>query len=164
MSAQGGFQSDRYGGLFTAPNQFWAIGPTALLTLFDGGRRKAGVEAAKAATEEAGARYRGVVLNAFQQVEDNLAQLDHYGAARNDQQDAADAAKRSLDIAMDRYRQGAVGYLDVVQAQTASLDAQRSLLDLDTRQLRASVQLVRALGGGWTTGDLSSNDGVAKRE
>jgi len=164
LSAQGGFQSDRYGGLFTAPNQFWAIGPTALLTLFDGGRRKAGVEAAKAATEEAGARYRGVVLNAFQQVEDNLAQLDHYGSARNDQQDAADAAKRSLDIAMDRYRQGAVGYLDVVQAQTVALDAQRSLLDLDTRQLRASVQLVRALGGGWTVGDLSSNDGVAKRE
>jgi len=164
LSATGGFQSDRYGGLLTAPNHFWAIGPTALLTLFDGGRRKAGVEAAKAATEEAGARYRGVVLNAFQQVEDNLAQLDHYGTARNDQQDAADAAKRSLDIAMDRYRQGAVGYLDVVQAQTAALDAQRSLLDLDTRQLRASVQLVRALGGGWATGDLSSKDGVAKRE
>ena len=154
LSAQGGYQSDRYGGLLTAPNRFRAIGPTALLTLFDAGRRKAGVEAAKAATEEAGARYRGVVLNAFQQVEDNLAQLDHFGTARGDQQDAADAAKRSLDIAMDRYRQGAVGYLDVVQAQTASLDAQRSLLDLDTRQLRASVQLVRALGGGWDAGDM----------
>lgn len=159
LSAQGGYQSDRYGGLFTAPNRFWAIGPTALLTLFDAGRRKAGVEAAKAATEEAGARYRGVVLNAFQQVEDNLAQLDHYGAARGDQKDAADAAKRSLDIAMDRYRQGAVGYLDVVQAQTASLDAQRSLLDLDTRQLRASVQLVRALGGGWSIDQLASEGG-----
>ena len=156
LSAQGGYQSDRYGGLLTAPNRFWAIGPTALLTLFDAGRRKAGVEAAKAATDEAGARYRGVVLNAFQQVEDNLAQLDHFGTAHGDQKDAADAAKRSLDIAMDRYRQGAVGYLDVVQAQTAALDAQRSLLDLDTRQLRASVQLVRALGGGWSTAQLAS--------
>lgn len=155
LSALGGFQSAEYGGLLTAPNRFWAVGPTFLWNIFDGGRRKATVEAAKAATEEAGAHYRGVVLTAFQQVEDNLAQLDHYGVARGDQKDAAEAAQHSLDLAMDRYRQGAVGYLDVVQAQTAALDAQRSLLDLDTRQLRASVQLVRALGGGWSTSQLA---------
>lgn len=154
LSALGGYQSAESAGLLTAPNRFWAIGPTSLLTIFDGGRRKAGVEAAKAATDEAGARYRGVVLAAFQQVEDNLAQLDNYGTARSDQKDAAEAAGHSLDLAMDRYKQGAVGYLDVVQAQTVSLDARRSLLDLDTRQLRASVQLVRALGGGWSTDQL----------
>ena len=57
---------------------------------------------------------------------------------------------------MDRYKQGAVGYLDVVQAQTTALDAQRSLLDLDTRQLRSSVQLIRALGGGWSTDALAN--------
>jgi NodT family efflux transporter outer membrane factor (OMF) lipoprotein len=156
LSAQGGFQSAAYAGLLEAPNHFWAIGPTLFETIFDGGRRKAEVAEAKAATDEAGARYRGVVLNAFAQVEDNLAQLDHVGVALTDQKDAADAAQHSLDLAMDRYKQGAVGYLDVVQAQTAALDAQRSLLDLDTRQLRASVQLIRALGGGWSTERLAS--------
>jgi NodT family efflux transporter outer membrane factor (OMF) lipoprotein len=156
LSAQGGFQSAAYAGLLAAPNHFWAIGPTLFEAIFDGGRRKAGVEAAKAATDEAGARYRGVVLNAFAQVEDNLAQLDHVGVALTDQKDAADAAQHSVDLAMDRYKQGAVGYLDVVQAQTAALDAQRSLLDLDTRQLRASVQLIRALGGGWSIDQLAS--------
>jgi NodT family efflux transporter outer membrane factor (OMF) lipoprotein len=155
LSAQGGFQSAEYAGLLAAPNHIWAIGPMLFETLFDGGRRKAGVEAAKAATDEAGARYRGVVLNAFAQVEDNLAQLDHDGVALTDQKDAADAAQHSLDLAMDRYKQGAVGYLDVVQAQTVALDAQRSLLDLDTRQLRASVQLIRALGGGWSVDRLA---------
>ncbi|MGH8157534.1 MAG: efflux transporter outer membrane subunit [Rhodanobacter sp.] len=157
LSAQGGFQSAAYAGLLTAPNRFWAIGPTLLQTLFDGGQRKAGVMAARAATDEAGARYRGVVLNAFAQVEDNLAQLDHIGVALTDQKDAADAAQHSLDLALDRYKQGAVGYLDVVQAQTAALDAQRSLLDLDTQQLRASVQLIRALGGGWSIDQLASS-------
>ncbi|TCV96170.1 NodT family efflux transporter outer membrane factor (OMF) lipoprotein [Luteibacter rhizovicinus] len=151
LSAQGGYQSDVYGGLLSAPNRFWAIGPNLLLNVFDGGRRKAGVEAAKAATDEAGAKYRGVVLTAFQQVEDNLTLLKDLGSALNDQKAAADAAQRSVDLSMDRYRAGAVGYLDVVQAQTAALDAQRSVLDLQTRQLRASVQLIRALGGGWST-------------
>jgi NodT family efflux transporter outer membrane factor (OMF) lipoprotein len=149
LSAVGGWQSSRWGDIATAPNRFWAIGPNLLFDLFDGGRRKAGVEAAKAATDEAGANYRGVALAAFQQVEDNLSLLDRLGAAGIDQKAAADAAQHSLDLAMDRYRSGAVGYLDVVQAQTAALDAQRSVLDLDARRLRASVQLVRALGGGW---------------
>ena len=151
LSAQGGFQSAAYAGLLTAPNSFWAIGPSLLQTIFDGGRRKAGVAAAKAATDEAGAHYRGVVLNAFAQVEDNLALLDHLGVAMTDQKAAADAAQHSLDLAMDRYRQGAVGYLDVVQAQTVALGTQRSQLNLDTQQLRASVQLIRALGGGWSS-------------
>lgn len=149
LSAQAGFQSAEYAGLLAAPNRLWAVGPGLLETLFDGGRRKADVALARATTDEAGAHYRSVVLNAFAQVEDNLAQLEHVGAALTDQAAAAAAAQRSLDLALDRYKQGAVGYLDVVQAQTAALEAQRSLLDLDTRQLRASVQLIRALGGGW---------------
>lgn len=149
LDGQGGWQSDQWGGIASAPNRFWAIGPTVLLNVFDGGRRKAAVESAKAATDEAGAKYRDVVLNAFAQVEDNLTLLRDLGAALVDQQAAADAAQRSVDLSLNRYREGAVGYLDVVQAQTAALDARRSVIDLETRQLRASVALIRALGGGW---------------
>jgi NodT family efflux transporter outer membrane factor (OMF) lipoprotein len=156
LSAQGGFQSAAYAGLLSLPNRFWVIGPTLFETIFDGGRRKAGVAAARAATDEAGAHYRGVVLNAFAQVEDHLAQLDHVGLALTDQKDAADAAQHSVDLAMDRYKQGAVSYLDVVQAQTVALTARRSLLELDTQRLRASVQLIRALGGGWSIDQLAS--------
>jgi NodT family efflux transporter outer membrane factor (OMF) lipoprotein len=154
LSAQGGFQSDQYPGLLTAPNHYWAIGPSLFETIFDGGKRKAGVRAARAATDEAGARYRSVALNAFAQVEDNLAQIDHIGVARTDQKDAADAAQHSVDLSLDRYKEGAVGYLDVVQAQTTALDAQRTLLSLNTNQLRASVQLIKALGGGWSTSPI----------
>nr|WP_275690447.1 efflux transporter outer membrane subunit [Luteibacter yeojuensis] len=150
LDGQGGWQSNRWGSIATAPNRFWAIGPTLLLDVFDGGRRKAAVDQAKAATDEAGAQYRGVVLNAFAQVEDNLTLLRDLGTALTDQRAAANAAQRSVDLSLNRYREGAVGYLDVVQAQTAALDAERSVIDLETRQLRASVQLVRALGGGWS--------------
>jgi NodT family efflux transporter outer membrane factor (OMF) lipoprotein len=149
LDAQGGYQSSIYGGLLDAPNHFWSLGPSFLLTLFDGGRRKAGVEAAKAATDEAGAKYRSVVLNAFAQVEDSQSQLADFASAIEDQQAAADAAQKTLDLSMERYKQGAVGYLDVVTAQQTALDAKRSLINLKTQQLRASIQLVKALGGGW---------------
>lgn len=162
LDAQGGFQSAAYGGLLDYPNRFWAIGPTVLLSVFDGGRRKAAVEQAKAATDEAGAHYRSIVLNAFAQVEDSQSQLADLGGAIADQKAAADAAQHSLDLSMDRYKQGAVGYLDVVTAQTAALDAQRALIELQTQQLRASVQLVRALGGGWTRESLAQGKAAAK--
>jgi NodT family efflux transporter outer membrane factor (OMF) lipoprotein len=160
LSAQGGYQSDTYGGLLSTANRFWAIGPAIALTVFDGGRRKAGVEAAKAATDEAGARYKGIVLNAFSQVEDAQSQLADFGVALTDQQQAADAAQKTLDLSMERYKEGAVNYLDVVTAQTAALDAQRTLIDLQTRQLRASVQLVKALGGGWSTDDVAMDQRI----
>jgi NodT family efflux transporter outer membrane factor (OMF) lipoprotein len=161
LSAQGGVQSAAYAGLLTAPNIFWAAGPLLAGYIFDGGRRAAGVASARAAEDEAGARYRGVVLNAFREVEDNLSLLGDLGHALNDQEDAAAAAQQALDLALNQYRHGAVAYLDVVQAQTAQLDAQRSVLDLQTRQLRANVALVRALGGGWTAPAGSQPDAAA---
>ena len=149
LNATGGYQSGQHSNWLQAPNSFWAIGPSALLTIFDAGKRKAQVAQAHAVLDEASAKYRSVALGAFQQVEDNLALLDHYHDAAEAENSAVAAAQRSLDFSMDRYRQGAVNYLDVVTSQTAALQTQRDALDLDTRQLRASVQLIRALGGGW---------------
>ena len=155
LSLQGGVQSAAYAGLVSAPNLFWAIGPQLVQYVFDGGYRRAELDSAKAATEEAGELYRGVVLSAFQQVEDNLALLSYLGTALSEQRDAANAAQYSVDLALRQYRQGTVGYLDVVQAQTVALDAQRSVLDIQTRQLSANVQLLHALGGGWSSDELA---------
>jgi len=143
------FESTRSTDWLTAPNAAWSVGPTILLELFDAGRRRARVEQARAVLEEAGATYRGVVLGAFQEVEDHLALLHHYGMAAQAERAAVTSAEQSLEFAMNRYREGAVSYLEVVQSQTIALNAQRDALDLETRQLRASVALIRALGGGW---------------
>jgi NodT family efflux transporter outer membrane factor (OMF) lipoprotein len=149
LNGTGGFQSTQTAGWLAAPNSFWAVGPSMLLNVFDGGKRKAQVAQAHAAFDAASARYRGVALTAFQEVEDNLALLDHYHDASQAEVAAVDAAKRSLAFSMDRYREGAVNYLDVVTSQTAALQTQRDALGLETLQLRASVALIRALGGGW---------------
>ncbi len=149
LSAVAGYQDAGSGSLITAPNLFWSIGPSLVMTLFDAGRRDAQVAQARAVLDESGARYRGVVLGAFQQVEDNLALLNHYRTAAEAERSAVAAAQRSLDFATSRYRDGAASYLEVVTSQAAALQTQRDALDLDTRQRRASVQLVRALGGGW---------------
>lgn len=150
LSATAGFQSSEAGNWIKAPNSYWSIGPSLLLSLFDAGKRKAEVAQAQAVLDEQGAKYRSVVLGAFQQVEDNLALLHHYRDAAEADKSAVAAAQQALDFSTSRYREGAVNYLDVVTSQTTALQIQREALDLDTRQLRASVQLIRALGGGWS--------------
>ena len=144
-----GFESNSLSTLIAAPSMFWAIGPGALLTLFDSGKRKAQVEQAQSVLDESGAKYRSVVISAFQQVEDNLALLHHYQSAAQSQQSAVAAAKQALDYSSSRYREGASSYLDVTTSQTDALQTQRDLLSLETLRLHASVDLIRALGGGW---------------
>jgi len=150
LSALFGFQTSDPGDFIKAPNTFWAIGPSLFFTLFDAGRRDAEVARTRAVLDENAANYRGVVLNAFRQVEDNLALLNYYRDAADSERAALGAAQRSLAFATSRYREGAVNYLEVVTSQVATLQAQRNALGLDTLQRRASVQLIRALGGGWS--------------
>jgi NodT family efflux transporter outer membrane factor (OMF) lipoprotein len=149
LGAQGGFQSTGFSNWLSAPSSFWAIGPNALLSVFDGGLRRAQVAQARAEFDASAANYRGTVVTAFQQVEDSLATLDHYHDATLDEKAAVDAAQRTLDFAMALYKQGATDYLTVVTSQTALLQTQLESLNLDTLQLSASVNLILALGGGW---------------
>ncbi|HEY9545856.1 MAG TPA: TolC family protein, partial [Solimonas sp.] len=153
LGASVGYSSFDSSDWFKASNLFWAIGPSLALDLFNGGLREAQVRQARAALDEAGADYRAVALHAFAQVEDNLTILDRYRDAAADQAQAVDAAQKALDYSMTRYRQGAVNYLDVTVAQTAALQTRRDQLALETGRLRASVALIRALGGGWQVGD-----------
>jgi multidrug efflux system outer membrane protein len=147
LGLSGGFETTG-GSLLSVPSSFWGLGPlSAALTLFDGGRRKAQVALSRAQYDELAANYRDTVLTAFRQVEDGIAGQRLLANQRTDQRDAAQAAQRTSDIALTRYRDGASDYLEVVTAQTAALDAERALLAVEIDQMRASVALVKALGG-----------------
>jgi NodT family efflux transporter outer membrane factor (OMF) lipoprotein len=149
LDGSAGWQTAGGTNLFSAPNTFWMIGPQLLGPIFDGGRRKAGVKIARAAFVEASANYRGTVLDAFRDVEDQLALSNKLAVEAQDQADAVTAAKRTEALALIRYRQGASDYLEVVTAQTAALEAERTAIILNVRRLQASVNLTKALGGGW---------------
>jgi NodT family efflux transporter outer membrane factor (OMF) lipoprotein len=149
LGGQGGFQSNSLSNWLTAPSSFWAVGPNVLLSVFDGGLRRAQVAQARAALDVSAADYRAVVVGAFQQVEDNLATLNHYHDAAVEEKAAVDAAQRTLDLSMTLYLKGATDYLTVVTSQTAALQTQLEALNLETMQLNASVELIKALGGGW---------------
>jgi NodT family efflux transporter outer membrane factor (OMF) lipoprotein len=151
LAGQGGFQSTSVSNWLSAPSSFWAIGPNALLSVFDGGLRRAQVAQARAEFDASAAYYRSTVVSAFQQVEDSLAALNHYHDAAVEEKAAVDAAQRTLDFSLALYKQGATDYLTVVTSQTALLQTQLEALTLDTLQLTASVDLIRALGGGWTS-------------
>ncbi|WP_249675805.1 efflux transporter outer membrane subunit [Pseudomonas abieticivorans] len=149
LSGYFGGQDMGVGNLLAAANRFWAIGPVVNLPIFDGGKLRGAERQAKAEFAEASAHYRGSVLKAVREVEDNLSQLRDLKLEAADQQAAVDAATQTQTLAMNSYQAGAVNYLDVVTAQTAALDAQRRLQDVQTRRLQASVGLMVALGGGW---------------
>jgi NodT family efflux transporter outer membrane factor (OMF) lipoprotein len=157
LGAQGGFQSGSISNWLSAPSSFWAIGPNALFTVFDGGLRRAQVAQARAEFDASAANYRSTVVSAFQQVEDSLATLNHYHDAAVEEKAAVDAAQRTLDLSMVLYVKGATDYLTVVTSQTAVLQTQLEALSLDTLQLRASVNLIRALGGGWEDSTMAQN-------
>lgn len=150
LAAAAGYQSASLAHWLSSPNLFWSLGPALAQTIFDGGRRQANRDQAGAAYDESVANYRQTVLGGFQEVEDNLATLRYLEQEAEVQQDAVRFANESLAIAGNQYRAGLVSYLNVVTAQATALASERSRVDILNRRLAASVQLVRALGGGWT--------------
>jgi len=154
LEAAGGYQGGRLADWFTLPARFWSIGPAILQTIFDGGRRRAIKAQTEAAYDASVALYRLNVLTAFQQVEDNLSALRLLSLEAAQQADAVAAANRYLELARSRYEGGITSYLEVTTAQSVALVNARIAVDLLTRRMTASVNLIKALGGGWSTAEL----------
>jgi NodT family efflux transporter outer membrane factor (OMF) lipoprotein len=150
LAASGGLESSNPGSWLALPSRFWAVGPALVGTLADGGRRKGQLAAAQAVYRESVANYRQTVLTAFQEVEDWLAASQELSDEARVQEAAVKSSERALRIAMDRYKGGAVSYLEVVTAQNTALANERIAVDIARRQMDASVALIEALGGSWS--------------
>jgi NodT family efflux transporter outer membrane factor (OMF) lipoprotein len=156
LSAAGGFESSGLGTIINASTGFWALGANVAETIFSAGRRRAQVDFATSAYGASVAGYRQTVLTAFQEVEDSLSGLRVLAQAAETQQLSVEAAQRALQIANDRYTGGLVTYLDVVNAQQTLLDSQRLATQILGQRLVTSVNLVKAVGGGWDASSLQA--------
>lgn len=154
LSAGGGYRGSSYADWISLPNRFWSIGPQLALSLFDGGARSAELERAGASYEQTVALYRQTVLDSFREVEDALVQLHVMEREAVIQADALEAARESLRLMENQYKAGTVDYLSVATVQATALSNERNALTLLGSRLGASVQLITALGGGWTQAEL----------
>jgi multidrug efflux system outer membrane protein len=154
LSGAGGWQSRDLAPLFNAPSLFWSLGADALQPIFEGGRNRANLAAARAAYDQSVANYRQSVLTAFQEVEDGISNLSTLSQALATQGAAVEDARRALEIANNRYIGGVTSYLDVITAQTTLLTSERLRTQLLGQQMVSSVFLVKALGGGWNAGQI----------
>ena len=156
LSATGGFESTSITNWFNGPSGFIAASASALVTVFDAGRRRAVTDEAKAAYDQSAANYQQTVLNAFQEVEDNLAALRLLEDEAKTQDAAVTAAEHSLELSTNRYKGGVATYLEVITAQSIALTDQRAAVEIAGRRMAASVSLIKALGGGWNAANLPS--------
>jgi len=150
----GGFESGTITTLMQGPSALWSVGAAAAATIFDGGRRHALNDEAKATYDSSVASYRQTVLSAFQQVEDNLAALRVLENEAGVQATAVQSAQRSLDLSNTRYEGGVTSYLEVITAQNAALSDEVTAVNILGRRMASAVLLVEALGGGWDRSGL----------
>jgi NodT family efflux transporter outer membrane factor (OMF) lipoprotein len=150
LSAQGGYRSGEWARWLSAPASFWSLGPALALAIFDGGARQAQIEQARAEYELQALAYRQRVLVALREVEDYLVQTHSLVQEQILQDRALQAAQEALQLTRNQYEAGMIDYLSVVQVETAALSAQRAALSLQSERLTSAVQLITALGGGWT--------------
>jgi NodT family efflux transporter outer membrane factor (OMF) lipoprotein len=163
LDGSAGFESTAIGQLLDWPNRVWSFGPQLAQNLFDGGARRAATAQARAVNDQAVANYRQTVLSALQSTEDNLASLRILSQELGEQHDATVAAQQSVKLSVVRYRNGIDSYVNVITAQNAFLSNREAELQVQLRQLSASVNLINNLGGGWRAGDLSPTERPAER-
>jgi NodT family efflux transporter outer membrane factor (OMF) lipoprotein len=156
LSASGGFGSSSFTNWLTWPSRFWSVGPSLAETIFDAGLRRATMQQYRATYDATVANYRQTVLTAFQQVEDNLVAMRILSEDVQQQDAAVEAARRSLEEATSRYKAGLDPYLNVITAETILLNNQQTALNFRMQEMVSSVQLIKALGGGWNAVQIPS--------
>jgi NodT family efflux transporter outer membrane factor (OMF) lipoprotein len=154
LGGGGGFESEHGGTWIQGPSALWSLGAQAAELLFDAGKRHALTGEARHTYEADAAGYRDTVFHAFNDVEDQLSGLRILEQESGVEERAVASAQHSFDLSNQRYKGGVTSYLEVLTAESALLENQRTAIDLQTRQFAASVGLVRALGGGWDTTQL----------
>jgi len=154
LSASGGFEASNLSQWLAWPSRFWSFGPSISQTLYDGGLRGAQTDQARAAYDASVATYRQTVLTGFGEVEDNLAALRILDQEAGVQNEAVDAGRQTVAATLNQYKAGTVGYVSVLVAQSTDLNNQITALAILSRRMAASVQLVKALGGGWDAAEL----------
>ena len=154
LSAVGSYAGNPIGSLIQAANRSWSIAATAAESLFEGGLRTATVRAAKALFDESVANYRLTVLTAFQQLEDELSSLRILAQQADAQAKAVDLSNQTVVVSLNQYRAGTAIYTTVLTNQATALSNAETLLGIQESRILDSVQLINALGGGWSTADL----------
>lgn len=149
LSASGGVSSSALHNLLSLPNRVWSLGPSLSGTVLDFGATSAEVEQARAAYDAKVASYRQTVLEALQEVENYLVELNTLQGEVASQQRATVAAQESARITRNQYDAGMIDYLDVATTENSRLSEQQNLLALQSTQWVASVKLIVALGGSW---------------
>jgi outer membrane protein, multidrug efflux system len=149
LTAAGGYASPELSDLFKWSARAWSVGALLSLPLFDGGRREAGLQGARAEMDAAFSGYREQVLGAFKDVEDELASLRWLAAQAQVQATAIDSASRATTLSNSRYRNGLISQLEFLDAQRSELRNRRQAAQVRAAQYQATVGLIRALGGGW---------------
>ena len=151
LGASAGFAGSALANWLSLPNRFWSLGPALAATLFDGGLRRAQRDEQIAAYDAAVASYRQTVLTAFREVEDALSTLRILEEEANVQQQALGAARQSLELTTNQYKAGLVGFLNVVVVQAQAFAEERNAIDLQGRRYAATVDLIKALGGDFSS-------------
>lgn len=149
LTGAAGFESADLSSLFSWESRIWQIGPSVTLPIFEGGRNAANLEASKARYDQAVGNYRGQVLVAFQEVENALKDLQTLAAQSEAQNRAVEAARRALELSQQQYAKGSITFLDVLDSERVALADERAAVQLLGQRYQATVQLIKALGGGW---------------
>ena len=149
IGAGAGFEDNAF-NLASLPNSLWSVGAGAMLPLFEGGLRRAELQRSWSQYAQTRDGYRSTVLASFQEVEDGLSLTQRLATEVAQQREANDQATQALSISTMLYEDGLDDYLSVAVAQVTALTAQTAEVQLESRQMQASVSLIRALGGGWT--------------
>ena len=163
LSAEGGFQSSAFTQWLSWPSRFWSVGTSLSETIFDAGLRRATVQQFVATYNADLAGYRQTVLAAFQQVEDDLAEVRILSKEIQQQQQAVSSAETFLNLEQARYETGIDPYLNVLIAQNTLLSDQLTLNNLQVQEMTAAVALIEALGGGWDRSQLPTPQQVTAK-